>query len=153
MRFGILCCIALLTAACGKRAVTIDSGAGAEMASRWNGTLAAPSDMAGVVQIRGDTWMAAEGNRTITRIDIRNASPGGEHPWHVHSGRCGSNGSIVGDASAYPLLEVDGDGEARAVAHLNLPLPTWGDYYVNVHASQTNLQTIIACANLARPTR
>lgn len=153
MRFELICCVALLAAGCGKRAVTIEPGSGADMAARWNGTVTAPADMAGVVQIKGSTWMAADGNKTHARIDISNASPGGQHPWHVHRGRCGSNGSIVGDASDYPLLKVDGDGKAGAEAHLDLPLPTYGDYFVNVHASQNNLQTVIACANLAAPTR
>lgn len=153
MRFGMMCCAALMATACGSRAVTIDPGSGAEMAGRWNGALAAPAGMAGIVQIQGSTWMAADGNRTHARIDISNATPGGEHPWHVHRGQCGSNGSIVGDASAYPLLKIDGDGKAGSAVHLDMPLPSFGDYYVNIHASQQNLQTIIACANLAAPTR
>jgi hypothetical protein len=30
-------------------------------------------------------------------------------------------------------------------------MPTTGSYYVDVHASATNMNTIIACGNLAPP--
>ena len=72
-------------------------------------------------------------------------------PWHVHHGRCGGNGPIAGDPSAYPLLSVDNDGNARATATLDIALPASGDYYVNVHALATNMNTIISCGNLAPP--
>jgi hypothetical protein len=109
--------------------------------------------MAGVAEIQGGAWMAADGNRTHARIDVSNASPGGEHPWHVHRGRCGSNGQVLGNANDYPLLKIDGDGKASKEAHLDLMLPTYGDYSVNVHASRSNMETIVACSNLGAPTR
>ncbi|MEO5816894.1 MAG: hypothetical protein ABIT20_16615 [Gemmatimonadaceae bacterium] len=122
--------------------------------TRWNATLATPSQLAGAMQIHGTSSWSNDGTST-SRADIllTNATPGGVHPWHVHYGRCGGNGGVVGDPAAYELLKVDGDGKSAAKAMLSIPLPRSGDYYVNVHAAQSNMGTIIACGNLASPTQ
>ena len=144
----------VLLLGCGGRAASINTGA-LGVGDRWTATLATPTQLIGASQVTGTGWMAADEDATQTRAvaTIANATPGGEHPWHVHVGRCGSNGAIVGDASAYRPLKVGGSGRAEASAKLNLPLPRSGEFYVNVHASATNLGTIIACGNLAPPTR
>jgi hypothetical protein len=144
----------LLLTSCGGRASSINTdelGVG----DRWNASLATPAELIGALQVTGTGWMATDENpdRTRAGASLLNATPGGEHPWHVHVGRCGSNGSIVGEASAYRPLKVGGNGRAEASATLNMPLPRSGEFYVNVHASAANLGTIIACGNLAPPTR
>lgn len=144
----------LLLGSCSSKAASIDTdqlGVG----DRWNATLATPAQLIGAVQVTGNGWMAAGENPGQTQAGARlaNATPGGEHPWHVHVGRCGSNGAIVGEASSYRPLKIGGNGRAEANATLDLPLPRSGEYYINVHASATNLGTIIACGNLAPPTR
>jgi hypothetical protein len=143
----------LLSACGGHRPVEIDpqqQSAG----SRWNATLATPAALRGAVNLRGRGWWASEqGNasRSRAQVDIANAVPGGDHPWHVHQGQCGSNGPIVGPATSYRSLEVKGDGKATATADLPVAMPTSGQYYINVHASANNMATIIACGNLAPP--
>lgn len=122
--------------------------------SRWNATLATPSQLAGVMQLHGTSWWSHDGTSTSRAdIEVTNATPGGVHPWHLHYGRCGSNGAIVGDPAAYELLTINGDGKSAAKAMLSIPLPRGGEYYVNVHAAQSNMGTIIACGNLAAPTQ
>lgn len=160
MRSGLLSVSAmslsgLLLLACGGgRAASIDTNA-LGVGDRWNATLATPTQLIGALQVTGNGWMAADDDPAQTRAgaSVENATPGGEHPWHVHVGRCGSNGAILGDASSYRPLKVGGNGRAEATAKLNLPLPRSGEFYVNIHASATNLGTIIACGNLAPPTR
>jgi CHRD domain len=145
----------LLVACGGRRQVEIDPE-GEMAASRWNATLATPAALAGAMQVRGRGWWAGQRGdpaRSQAHVDIANAVPGGDHPWHVHQGQCGSNGPIVGPATAYSSLEVNKDGKASATADLPLPLPSSGQYYVNVHASANNMGTIIACGNLAPPVR
>lgn len=121
--------------------------------SRWNATLATPSALVGALDVHGTAWMAPVGGRTVASVTMSNAAPGGVHPWHVHQGQCGSNGAIVGPTDAYPPLNVQSDGTATAQASLDMPLPSSGDYHVNVHASSDNMGTIIACGNLAPPSR
>lgn len=118
----------------------------------WTGSLFTPADLAGAMQVRGTAVWLQDGNAASrVTVTISNATPGGLHPWHIHRGRCGDNGPIVGDASAYKPLAVDDKGNASASARLNIAMPESGDYYVNVHALATNMGTIISCANLAAP--
>jgi hypothetical protein len=122
-------------------------------ANSWNGSLSTPTGMAGAVDIKGSATLApgASPKTSIATVSISNAPPGGDHPWHLHQGRCGDNGEIVGPASAYPMLSVGSDGHASAKATLPITTPTSGNYYVSVEASPTTPQTILACGNLAPP--
>jgi hypothetical protein len=118
----------------------------------WTGSLFTPASLAGAMQVRGTAVWSRDGDAASrVTVTISNATPGGLHPWHIHRGRCGDNGPIVGDASAYKPLAVDAKGNATAAAHLNIAMPEAGDYYVNVHALATNMGTIISCGNLAAP--
>ena len=148
---------ALLLAACGggNRPVEINPQEQV-VGSRWNATLATPAGLSGVTQVRGTGWMAADPRdpvRTKASVEIENAVPGGEHPWHVHVGQCGSNGQILGDAKAYDPLQVGGNGKAASTAEVAMTMPRTGEYYISVHASKNNMGTIIACGNLAPPIR
>jgi hypothetical protein len=129
--------------------------AGAQAASRWNAVLATPAGLAGVVQMRGTAWIApgSKSDETVAQVSVENAAPGGKHPWHVHRGQCGNDQGVLGPADAYEPLEIGGDGRATRTARLPIPLPTDGEYMVNVHASTDNMGTIIACGNLAPPIR
>jgi hypothetical protein len=133
-------------------AVSIDTGE-VSAAERWNGTLATPSNLQGVAQVRGEAWMArnTKGSGVRAHVQITNATPGAEHPWHVHRGQCGYDQGIVGSASDYEPLRVNDDGRASRDATLDMALPRTGEYFVNVHASASNLSTIVACGNLAPP--
>jgi hypothetical protein len=150
-----VCTLGLIACGGGGRAVEInpqDAVAG----TRWNATLATPAGLVGASQVRGTGWMAQrdrDSNRTRASVSIENAVPGGRHPWHVHVGQCGSNGGIFGAPDAYQPLDVGGNGRAESTADLALPLPASGQYHINVHASSSNMGTIIACGNLAPPTR
>ena len=120
--------------------------------NEWKASLFTPSGLAGAVQVRGTAVWSRDGDATsLATVSISNATPGGSHPWHIHRGRCGDNGPIVGDASGYKPLAVDDKGNASATARLTMPLPESGSFYVNVHALATNMGTIISCGNLAPP--
>lgn len=139
----------------GSRAVQINPQ-DQVIGTRWNATLSTPAALAGATQVKGTGWMAADERgepRTRAHVEIANAVPGGEHPWHVHLGQCGNDQGILGSADAYRPLRVGGDGTAQEEAELNIPVPRSGQYHINVHASPNNMATIIACGNLAPPTR
>jgi hypothetical protein len=124
------------------------------IATRWNGTLSSPPELAGVADIRGQGWMGADPKQpdhTRAHVEISNAVPGGVHPWHVHRGQCGSDQGVFGPADAYNPLKVEGNGRASSTADLQVPSPGTGDYFINVHASARNMKTIVACGNLAPP--
>jgi hypothetical protein len=152
---SLVFCVFSVASCGGHQPVELDAK-NQPLTPRWNATLVTPASLAGALQIRGTGWMAANdknGDQTVAQAEIANAAPGGLHPWHVHRGQCGSDQGILGPADAYKPLKVNGDGRATATATLDIPVPKTGDYFVNVHASSANMGTIVACGNLAPPSR
>jgi len=155
MRPVLAAALAAVALGCGGHAVQINSKA-APVGSRWNAVLSTPAGLSGVIQVRGTGWMQRsdkDSAQTQAHVEITNAAPGGRHPWHVHRGQCGTDMGILGPADAYHVLKVGGDGKAKDDATLPVPLPMTGQYFINVHASANNLRTIVACGNLAPPSR
>ncbi len=139
----------------GSKAVEINPAA-KPVGARWNAVLATPASMAGAVQIHGTAWLeadAANGQQMLAHVSIANAAPGGEHPWHIHIGRCGADQGIFGPPESYGILRVGDRGQAEGDATIPRALPRSGQYFVNVHASKENMSTIVACGNLAPPSR
>jgi len=122
-------------------------------AARWQAALSSPSNLDGAVEMAGMAWMAdgEDGNTTRVAVQIENAAPGGQHPWEVRQGRCGSERGAFGSRDAYEPLEIGGDGRATAEASVERALPRSGEYSVAVLASETNRQLVVACGNLAPP--
>lgn len=112
----------------------------------WKTDLHSTSTMAGI----GGTARAkvAEGKTSAT-IMVTGLMSGMVHPWHVHEGKCGSGGKIVGDMSAYTPLTVTSSGTASSTANLMVRLEEASSYHVNVHKSMSEMETIVACGNLS----
>ena len=127
----------------------------ANVNSRWHGSLASPSNLAGAVQMTGSATMTPGTNtgNTNVAVNLSNASPGGMHPWQLHRGQCGTDGGVFGTADAYKALKVDDQGRASSVVTVPLVMPADGQFYVSVGASAANPETIVACGNLASPTQ
>lgn len=156
VQIAVMCAAAAAVIACNafanKQKVGQIDPQNSGASTRWNATLSTPSGMTGAVDLHGAASLIASGpNKSVATVSITNAAPKGAHPWHVYQGQCGDDGAVLGTASAYPLLNVDNDGHASASATLPLQLPTTGTYYVMVNASAANMQTILACGNLAPP--
>jgi hypothetical protein len=148
--------LAVASTACGgRKEIGIDPNREV-VGSRWNAVLSTPKQLAGAVQVKGTGWIGADdenASKTRAHVSIANAVPGGEHPWHVHLGQCGNDRGIFGPPDAYQALQVDKNGNAESEADLAVPFPVAGQYFINVHASRNNMSTIIACGNLAPPSR
>jgi hypothetical protein len=98
--------------------------------------------------VRGTASAVTAVGQTAVTIEIENASPGARHPWHVHRGECGTNGPVVGVGADYPVLDVDADGDVRAVATIGLELDDNERYFVNVHESAQTMGVIVSCGAL-----
>lgn len=136
-----LACLAV--AACAGRATRQPNA----VPIRWTGSLTpqSTSTITGSANVtRGDSAAQMK-----VAISILGAAAGDLHPWHLHAGRCGDDGPIVGPAAAYPALNVDAKGYASALTILPLEVPRDGNYSVSVHLSPTELGTVVACTNLA----
>lgn len=145
---------AVLLAACGGQSSNTNTDAEPVgfMGAQWSATLApvagspAPK-VSGTATVMGN----ADSSQTRVEVGLSGATPGAGHPWHLHRGTCGSDQGIVGDASAYKPMTVGINGRATATATLDMPMPRSGEYMINVHASPTDLGTIVACGNLTGP--
>lgn len=161
IRRTVAVALALLTsAACstfGRDPAVDVSAEDATLNTRWHANLASPASLAGAVQMRGSASMApsADGSGTNVTLTLANASPGGLHPWAVHRGQCGTgtDNGVFGRTEAYEALEVEADGLANGAASVPLPTPRVGSYFVVINASVANPRTVVACGNLAPPTR
>lgn len=135
--------------------VTEVSAADPNAHSRWHGTLTSPASLAGAVQINGAAAMVPGSKRGTTRVtmNVSNATPGGVHPWQLHYGQCGADEGVFGPANSYRSIKIDDAGRASAAVTVAQEMPATGNYHVSVGASAANSSTIVACGNLAAPTR
>ena len=145
---------AVLLAACGSQSSNTETGAQPVgfMGAQWSATLA-PGAGSPAPQVSGTATVMGNADSSQTRVEVglSGAAPGTGHPWHLHRGTCGSDQGIVGDASAYKPMTVGINGRATATATLDMPMPRSGEYMINVHASPTDMGTIVACGNLTGP--
>lgn len=150
---AVLLLAAALLAACTPRVntnpdtgrVDVDMEPVTQGGEVWNATLAGQGAFSAVT---GTATATVREGHTIATVTLSGAPAGGTHPWHIHEGTCGSGGSIVGNAAAYPPLSVASTGQATAEAHLMLQLNEARSYHVNVHASPAEMGNIVACGNL-----
>jgi hypothetical protein len=72
-------------------------------------------------------------------------------PWHIHYGVCGNDHTIVGKPGDYPPLVMSSQGNLSAIAQLPVELVKGTRYVVHLHASPSEMKTVIACAPLVLP--
>lgn len=125
-------------------AVDVDIESPTKKGEDWSGSLNARSGSA----ITGSFRALVADGKTNVSVTLANAMAGQRLPWHVHEGTCSDDMGIVGSASSYPVIVVAKDGTASSSTVLTVTLDEAKDYFVNVHASPTNLKTIVACGNL-----
>jgi hypothetical protein len=153
MRVATLAVALMLTAACS-RTVKVETAPGAGKvdvdvqkpgaAEGWKGTL----NPVGGSGISGTATGTTGNDMTHVTVNISGGQAGATLPWHVHEGKCTeASAPVVGPMTAYPPLVVGADGRATAEATLSLKLNEAKDYIINVHASPTNLGTIVACGD------
>jgi hypothetical protein len=153
MRIASLAVAALLSLACARTPkVVVDPKTGRTdvdiqkpgVPETWKATLHAVGG-SGV----GGTASGTTGHdSTHVTVNITGAQPGATLPWHIHDGKCTDSGPpIFGDPSAYPPIVVGSDGTGTATAHVAKELNEARNYIINIHASPTNLGTIVACGD------
>ena len=135
----------ILITACSARSTEDDKDIISNRVGDWSASLSAQNNS----RVSGTAGVQSVAVGSGVRISIEGAAPGAQHPWHVHLGRCGSGGAIVGRASAYAPLQVGTDGRASANTTIDVALRESESYHVNVHRSPTDLGTIISCGNLS----
>ena len=105
--------------------------------------LAAPSGArspAGMVMLHG----------TSVELTLTGDQAGATRPWRIHKGTCTKDQGVVGEASAFAPASIGADGKGAAKATLAAPLAADGAYFVAVHASSSDMKTIVACGALTK---
>ena len=104
--------------------------------------------MGGFASVVGQVKANVLEGRTQATISIEGATSGGQHPWMIHEGTCNQPGQHVGMASDYPLVSIGSDGRGTASANIMARLDEAKQYVVVVHASQSDMTTVVACGTL-----
>jgi len=92
----------------------------------------------------------AAGQQTV-QLQISGGTPGATYPWHIHTGSCADGMTpVVGNGASYTALGTSGDGTASLTATIPVTLDPNQRYHVNVHASPTDMGTIVSCGDLTR---
>jgi hypothetical protein len=127
----------------------------ANVNSRWRASLVSPAALAGAVQIKGSASMqpAGSGKNTLLSVSLSNATPGGVHPWQVRRGQCGADQGAFSSEARYQPIKIGDDGRGEASITVPGAPPEAGEYFVTVYASAANSETVVACGNLAPPSR
>jgi hypothetical protein len=112
---------------------------------QWSTTLLAEADFPGVT---GTGTAATVDGASTASVSIAGATAAAVHPWHVHAGTCADGGPIVGEATAYPPLQIGEDGANTQNATITTTLVPNSSYFINVHLSPEDLATIVACGDL-----
>ena len=86
--------------------------------------------------------------KTTASLSIDGGTSGAQYPWMIHEGTCNAPGNPVGMASDYPLISIGSDGRGSANANVMGRLDEAKEYVVVVHASQSDMNTIVACGKL-----
>lgn len=104
------------------------------------------SGLAGEINI-APTSRAGEFRATLA---VRGGSAGQLLPWHVHRGNCNANvvGTVVGSLVSYQPLQPRGDGTADLTQTVRASLEPGQAYYVDIHASRSDMERIVGCADL-----
>ncbi len=125
-------------------AIALGASPAMRSAAAWTATLTPKAN----TNINGMASAISGTASTTATVTISGATAGDVHPWHIHAGKCGDNGPVVGAARAYPPLTVGSDGSARATARIDVALTDGSPYYVNVHRSRSDMGTIVSCGDL-----
>jgi hypothetical protein len=153
MRITTIAIAFLVTAACS-RTVKVETNPDAGkvdvdvqapgVPETWSATLASVGGSAVTGTAKGTT---ANDASQVT-VTVSGGTAGSTLPWHVHEGKCGdASPPIVGPAGSYPPITIGSDGTGTASASVPVKLNEAKNYIVNVHASPTNLGTIVACGD------
>ena len=114
------------------------------VAETWNANITS----VGGSTVSGTAKGTTMSDMTHVTVTITGGTPGATYPWHVHDGKCTDAGPpIVGSMTDYPPLVVASNGTATATANLSTKLNEAKNYIINIHASPTNMGTIIACGD------
>ncbi len=91
----------------------------------------------------GTATLTEQGNQTRVVISLSNAPAGVLQPAHIHQGTCAN----LNPQPRYPLQSVV-DGRSETVVDVPLSTLLAGQFAINVHKSQQEISTYVACGEI-----
>jgi hypothetical protein len=153
----LLMATAVASIACAQRQVAVETG-DVILDSRWVATLAPVAVARDSAAITGATTVTLGGRGSMMRgsssvetramLSLFGAAPGSTHAWHIHLGSCGNDRGIIGSPELYTPVVAGSDGRGDMNVTLPFTTPNAGEFYIDVHDSQSSASRIIACAPL-----
>jgi hypothetical protein len=146
---------AVLTAGCAQR--QFEETGDVVLNSRWIATLAPVSVTRDSAAITGATtvtlggrasMMPSTATETRAMLSLFGATPGAMHAWHIHLGSCGNDRGIIGSPELYTSVSAGNDGRGDVTVTLPFTTPNSGEFYVDIHATQSSASRIVACGPL-----
>ena len=157
----LLTAAAVTLVACAQRQVEIATG-DVILDSRWIATLAPVAVTRDSAAITGATTVNLGGRGSMMRgnssvetramLSLFGAAPGSTHAWHIHLGSCGNDRGILGSPELYTPVAAGTDGRGDITITLPFTTPNSGEFYIDVHDSQSSASRIVACAPLTSGT-
>jgi hypothetical protein len=92
----------------------------------------------------GTATFSEEGDKTKVVIDLSNP-PADPQPAHIHTGTCAE----LNPTPEYPLANVE-DGASETTVDVPLSDLQAEDYAVNVHKSEAEVETYVACGDIPK---
>lgn len=93
--------------------------------------------------ISGTAKLTADGDKTVVSLAVDGATGG--HPVHIHAGTCKNLGDVV-----QPLTDIDENGKSKTTVPMSLDDLVSGEFAINAHLSAEEIQTYVACGNIAQ---
>lgn len=91
----------------------------------------------------GTAVLTAEGNQTRVVVTLSNPPAGVAQPSHIHEGTCAN----LNPKPKYPLQSVM-NGRSETVVDVPLSQLLAGQFAINVHKSQQEISTYVACGEI-----
>ena len=91
----------------------------------------------------GTAVLTAEGDRTRVVVTLSNPPAGIVQPAHIHEGTCAN----LNPQPRYPLQSLSG-GRSETVVDVPLSQLLAGQFAINVHKSQQEISTYVACGEI-----
>jgi hypothetical protein len=92
----------------------------------------------------GTATFTADGEKTKVVVDLSNP-PGDPQPAHIHAGTCAE----LNPQPEYPLENLE-DGKSETTVNAPLSELQAEDYAVNVHKSEADVETYVACGDIPK---
>ncbi len=99
-------------------------------------------------ELTGSAGVISNPSNLAAAVVIEGAEPEESYAWWIAEGSCDEPGDAVGELSAYPALDTDGDGEAGAEVTLARGLNPDHDFHVAVGQDVDGEVEIRACGDL-----